>query len=83
MYSNTRQKRVEDRVNNNSLTSGLNDKQVEFVKNKIDLVEAWKDIAVTEIIDIRARLNSLETKATQAQTILINLAARITALENQ
>ena len=76
-------KRLRKEIKNTKLTTGLTDEQVDWVKNKIAQIELWKDTAVTEIIDIRARLDSLETKATQAQTILINLAARITALENQ
>ena len=71
-----------------SVTTGLTDAQVIWVKDKMAQIEAWKDTAVTEIVSIKARLNTLEnkvatleTKAAQAVTKFNQIDNKIAAIE--
>ncbi len=70
---------ITEQVANLNTTSGLTDAQVSWVKNKVAIVEAWKDIAITKFAEIEARLTALETKAAAFQVELTNIKARLKA----
>ena len=97
MFSRTRVKKLNDSLKEMTLTTGLTDEQIAFLKNKFSVIELWKDTAVDKftqvdntldtaqniVTGILSRLVLLETKATQFQTALVNLAARVKALEDR
>ena len=70
-------------ITNIDLKAGLTDEQVLWIKDKMVQIELWKDIAVTKFADMDIRLATLETEATQFQTALVNLTARVKALESK
>ena len=96
MYSQTRIRKLIAQSKENTTVVALTDEQIEWVKDKVDLIENWKDIAVAKFTLLEAqisalqtagqnlagRVSALETKAVQFQTALTNLDARVKALED-
>ena len=97
MYSRTRIKKLNDNLKEMTLITGLTDEQIDFLKNKLAVIESWKDTAVEKFTQVdntlnlaqeviqsmNTRITTLETKAAQFQTALVNLAARVKALEDR
>jgi hypothetical protein len=83
MLSRYRMKKLIDKVKDINTTTGLTDGQVEWVKDKMDVIENWKLTAVQKFADVEARIEAIEIKADKFQTALVNLAARVKALEDR
>lgn len=66
---------------NLTLTTGLTDKQIVWIKNKVAQVEAWKDTAAIEIVSIKSRISVLETKVANAVIKFNQIDARLSAIE--
>ena len=81
MYSNAQIKKIKDKINNLDIATGLTDAQVIWAKDKIAQIETWKDSAITSSTAMNTRITALETKATQIQAALVDLNARVKALE--
>jgi hypothetical protein len=81
MYSNKQIKKIKDNIKSLDLTAGLTDAQVVWVKDKVEQIESWKDTAVTSANTMNTRITALETKAGQFQAALVDLTARVKALE--
>ena len=82
MYSQKRLKAIKDNVVNLDVVSGLTDEELAILKAKFNQIEGWKDIAVTQITDIKSRLTIIEHKLDLAQQKFVEVDARLTALEN-
>ena len=63
-------------------TFGLADEELAILKAKFNQINNWKDIAVTQITDIKSRLTIIEHKLDLAQQKFVEVDARLTALEN-
>ena len=76
MYSQTRIKKVINELKDTKLTAGLNTEQVDWVKDKVDLIENWKDTAVTKLTQLDSQIAALQTAGQ-------NLAGRVSTLETK
>ena len=74
MYSQTRFRKLIAQNKENTTVVTLTDEQIEWIKDKTDLIENWKDTAV-------AKFTQLETQITTLQTAGQNLANRVKTLE--
>ena len=97
MYSQKRIRKLIAQSKENTTVVTLTDEQIEWVKDKVDLIENWKDTAVTKLTqldsqiaalqtagqNLASRVSTLETKATQFQAALTNLTARVKAIEDK
>jgi hypothetical protein len=83
MLSRYRMKKLIDKVKEINTTTGLTDGQIEWVKDKMDVIENWKLTAVQKFADVEARIEAIEIKADKFQTALVNLDARVKALEDR
>lgn len=64
------------------------DNLIAIAKDRLETIENWKVSAITKFDDLEARVSTLETKASLAQTkfqqidtVLADFESRITALE--
>ena len=87
MYSQTQFKRLKENVDNISLTSGLNDTQIDWVKDKITQVGVLVDQATAAFTTVNSRLVTLETAVSNAtayiEAAFTTVNSRLTALETK
>ena len=76
-------KQLNEAINSVNLTTGLTDEQVIWIKNKLAIVEAWKDTAVAKFTQIDTKLASIETQGAILAGRITTLESKVTLLETK
>ena len=82
MYSRTRIKKLIEQSKDNTTVVTLTDNQIEWVKDKLDLIENWKDTAVAKFTQLDNQIATLQTAGKNLANRVKTLEAKVKALED-
>jgi hypothetical protein len=81
MISTSRMRKEIKKLAGVDIQTGLTDEQVQWVKDKVATIEAWKNTAVTTLTNFNDRIKTLKAKADIAQAKFKDIEDRLKALE--